>query len=104
MLEAKDMRIACSSLAFSRQSLEESLQRIAALGFRYVDVGIQENRAHINPSDIERDVAGVKERLDRACQTYFLGSSATISIAFLKFLYKARHGIVTSLRPQSYGI
>ena len=72
MLEVKDMRIACSSLAFSRQSLEESFQRIAALGFRYVDVGIQENWAHINPSDIERDLVGVKERLDRAYQRHGL--------------------------------
>ena len=66
------MRIACSSLTFSRQSLEESFRRLAALEFQYVDVGIQENWAHINPSGIERDLAGVKERLDRACQWYGL--------------------------------
>jgi len=66
------MRIACSSLAFSRLSLEESFQRLATLGFQYVDIGIQENWAHFNPSDIEKDLNGAKERLDRACQKYGL--------------------------------
>ncbi len=66
------MKIACSSLAFSRLSLEESFQRLAALGFQYVDIGIQENWAHFNPSDVEKDLNGAKERLDRACQKYEL--------------------------------
>lgn len=44
--------IACSTLAFSRLTLPDALTRIAAMGFRYVDIAAHEGWAHLQPSEL----------------------------------------------------
>lgn len=61
--------LGCSTLAFSRNPLEEALEAIAEMGFRHVDLGAVEGWAHVNPSElvtraleIGSDVRGLLER------------------------------------------
>lgn len=49
------MKIACSTLSFDGLPLSDALERIKALGFEYVDLGVQEKWAHIYPSSLLRD-------------------------------------------------
>ena len=49
------MKIACSTTAFTQKPLSEALQNIADIGFKYVDLLMMENWAHINPSEIAKD-------------------------------------------------
>ena len=46
------MKIACSTIAYTKTPLEDALRNIADLGFRYVDLLMMEGWAHINPSEI----------------------------------------------------
>lgn len=53
------MRLACSTLTFSRLPLPAALRRIASLGFAWVDLGMQEGWAHVFPSQVREDPARV---------------------------------------------
>lgn len=58
------LHIACSTLCFTQQSLREALQRIAQLGFRYVDLGVQ-HWAHVSALELVQsgeDVAALLQR------------------------------------------
>ena len=46
------MEVACSTIGFTRKPLPNALQDIADLGFRYVDLLMMENWAHINRSQV----------------------------------------------------
>jgi len=60
--------LACATGIHTKLPLSETLDRIKALGFSYVDIFAFENWAHVNPSEIEKDSAGegarVKQMLD----------------------------------------
>jgi sugar phosphate isomerase/epimerase len=55
--------VACSSLCFSRQPLEQALRTIADLGFSKVDVALHEHGAHLKPSQIVDDVSAAGQSL-----------------------------------------
>ena len=67
------MKIACSTIGYTEKSLAEALQRISSLGFKYVDLLMVENWAHINPSEIakapQQHATQVSELLDRYALT-----------------------------------
>lgn len=46
------MKIAGSTLLYSRLPLDEACRRVSELGFDAVDVGMQEGWAHIDPSEV----------------------------------------------------
>ena len=45
------LHVACSTLCFTQHPLDEALRRIAQLGFRYVDLGVQ-HWAHVSAPDL----------------------------------------------------
>ena len=45
------LHVACSTLCFTQHPLDEALRRIAQLGFRYVDLGVQ-RWAHISAPEL----------------------------------------------------
>jgi len=55
--------IACSTLCFGRQSLEEALRSIAELGFSKCDVAIHDQGRQLRPSEVAADVNGAAQRL-----------------------------------------
>ena len=46
------MEVTCSTIGFTRKPLPNALQDIADLGFRYVDLLMMGNWAHLNPSQV----------------------------------------------------
>ena len=61
------MRIACSTLCFTQLTLAEALRRIAQLGFRYVDLGVQ-RWAHISAPDLVHSHEEMAASLQRSLQ------------------------------------
>lgn len=61
------MRVAGSTLLYSRLSLEEACRRLSELGFDAVDVGMQEGWAHVNPGETVGAVDAVSDRIEAAC-------------------------------------
>ncbi len=63
------MKVAGSTLSFSKQPLEVALKELANLGFAFVDIGAIEGWAHINPSEVafqpEKFAAGLQELCGR---------------------------------------
>jgi sugar phosphate isomerase/epimerase len=55
--------VACSTLCFGRQSLDEALNSIAELGFNKFDVAIHEQGPHLRPSEVADDVNAAAQRL-----------------------------------------
>lgn len=49
------MKVACSTAGFTKLKLEDALKSIRELGFRYTDLLMMENWAHINPSSLVAD-------------------------------------------------
>ncbi len=66
------LRLACSSLAFSKQPFAEALRLISALGFNYVDLGVLEGWAHIFPSQLTDDVERIADTTNEALSNYGL--------------------------------
>ena len=64
------MRIAASTLAFSRQPLEAALREIAALGFRFVDIGAIEGWAHLMPSAMTENPDRIAKTVQGLCERY----------------------------------
>lgn len=61
------MRIAGSSLLYSRLSLEDACRRLGKLDFDAVDVAMQEGWAHVDPSTVATDVDAAVDRIEGAC-------------------------------------
>jgi sugar phosphate isomerase/epimerase len=57
------VKIACSTTVFSTRSLEEALSGIAARGYKYVDLLMMENWAHINPSSLVDDLDACSDHI-----------------------------------------
>lgn len=58
------IHIACSTLGFSKQKLGAALERIAELGFDYVDLAMMHGWAHIDPAHLARDPDGPETRAE----------------------------------------
>ena len=61
------MRVAGSSLLYSRLPSDEACQRLSELGFEAVDIGVQEGLAHVDPSDLVGDVESTAADVEAAC-------------------------------------
>lgn len=61
------MRVAGSTLLYSRLDLEAACDRLGQLGFDAVDVGMQEGWAHVAPSECVGAVETARERIESAC-------------------------------------
>jgi len=55
--------VACSTLCFAQQPLEQALRLAAELEFSKLDVAIHEHGAHIKPSEVADDVVAAAHRL-----------------------------------------
>src|SRR5262245_25389708 len=60
------MAVACSTSLGHKLSLTEALERIARLGFRYVDLLSIDGWVHVNTSDLAERWEETAPRLDRA--------------------------------------
>ena len=62
------LKLACSDFTYPILSHEEALQVISALGLKGVDIGLFEDRSHLQPSrefkDVRRSARRLKKRLD----------------------------------------
>jgi sugar phosphate isomerase/epimerase len=56
-----DLRLACSSLAFSDVKWDEALEQIKSFGFHYAEVAMFEGVAHVNPSSLSEPDAHAKK-------------------------------------------
>ncbi len=61
------LHIACSTLCFTQQPLDEALRRIAQLGFRYVDLGVQ-HWSHISVPELVHSGEKVANSLQQGLQ------------------------------------
>jgi sugar phosphate isomerase/epimerase len=66
------MKIAGSTISYTRKNLAEALGGIASLGFKYVDLLMMENWAHINPSEIAEDPQKQAEQVGDLLNQYHL--------------------------------
>ena len=66
------MKIACSTTGYTQKPLSEALQRIASLGFKYVDLLMMENWAHINPSEIAKSPQKYAQKVGELLDKYEL--------------------------------
>jgi hypothetical protein len=57
------VKVAGSSLSFSKQPLDVALRELANLGFSFVDIGAIEGWAHINPSEVASQPQKFVEKL-----------------------------------------
>lgn len=64
------VKIAGSSLSFSRQPLDVALRELSNLGFSFVDIGAMEGWAHINPSEVVFRGNEFVERLKKLCEQF----------------------------------
>ncbi|MFN4179892.1 MAG: sugar phosphate isomerase/epimerase family protein [Armatimonadota bacterium] len=62
------MKVAGSTLSFSKQPLEVALQELSNLGFGFVDIGAMEGWAHINPSEVASQPEKFVEQIGRLCE------------------------------------
>ena len=62
------MKVAGSSLSFSKQPLEVALRELSSLGFAFVDIGAMEGWAHINPSEVASQPEKFAVRLRELCE------------------------------------
>ncbi|MDB5306651.1 MAG: Xylose isomerase-like barrel [Gemmataceae bacterium] len=60
------MYVACSTLCFSKLSLEESLRTIREMQFPKADLAIHESGPHLTPSEVTADVGRAAQRLKAA--------------------------------------
>lgn len=60
-----DLKIACADFTFPLLPHDKVLDLIAMLGVEGVDIGLFENRSHIQPTDILKDIAGSARKLSR---------------------------------------
>lgn len=60
------MYVACSTLSFSRLSLEDALQTIREMQFPKADLAIHESSPHVTPAAVVADGAKIAQRLKAA--------------------------------------
>lgn len=60
------MDVACSTLGFTREPLEQALRRIAEMEFSKVDLAVTENGPHLTPELIISDTASVLHSIRQA--------------------------------------
>ncbi|MDE2815842.1 MAG: sugar phosphate isomerase/epimerase [Chloroflexota bacterium] len=68
------LTLACSTLCFTQQPLDEALQRIAQLGFRYVDLGVQ-RWSHVSALGLVQSGEGFAASLQRGLERHNLALS-----------------------------
>ena len=74
-------RVAASALAFSKLPLEEALGRIARLGIPFVDLAFHEGWAHLDPSEVAKDVGAAIARVKAAlAQTGVVPTSFNVGL------------------------
>jgi sugar phosphate isomerase/epimerase len=61
------MRVAGSTLLYSRLSLAAACDRLASLGFDCVDLGAVAGWAHLDPAAVREDRAAATARVEEAC-------------------------------------
>ncbi len=61
------LELACSTLCFTQHPLDGALQRIAQLGFRYVDLGVQ-RWAHVNAPELVSSGQRFSDSLSRSLE------------------------------------
>lgn len=61
------MRVAGSSLLYSRLPFAEACRRLSDLGFDAVDVGVQEGWAHVDPSALVGSLESTAAEIESAC-------------------------------------
>jgi len=66
------VKIAGSSLSFSKQSLEAAMKELANLGFAFIDIGAMEGWAHINPSEVALNPQKFAQQIRELCERYQL--------------------------------
>jgi len=66
------MKVAGSTLSFSKQPLREALEKLAQLGFAFVDIGAIEGWAHLKPSEMAAQPEAVAKELKRLCHEFQL--------------------------------
>jgi len=66
------VKVAGSSLSFSKQPLDVALRELANLGFSFVDIGAMEGWAHINPSEVASQPQKFVEKLRTLCEQFRL--------------------------------
>jgi hypothetical protein len=72
------VKVAGSSLSFSKQPLDVALRELANLGFSFVDIGAIEGWAHINPSEVASQPQKFVEKLRTQCASS-IGSDPSLS-------------------------
>ena len=72
------MFVSCSTLCFSRESLESALRHIAELEFDKIELAIVEGGHHLRPSEVAEDAEAALHRLRR-------GPSLTPASLYLDF-------------------
>lgn len=66
------MKIACSTTGYTQKPLSEAVKCIANLGFKYLDLLMMENWAHINPSEIAEEPQKYSEQTAEILDKYEL--------------------------------
>ena len=69
------LHVACSTLCFTQLPLDEALRRIAQLGFRYVDLGVQA-WAHASATELALSGEGFGDTLQRGLEQAGVALSA----------------------------
>ncbi len=69
------LKLSCSTLCFTQLPLDEALQRIGQLGFRYVDLGVQ-HWAHVSALELAHSSADTPEMLRHELERADLALSA----------------------------
>jgi sugar phosphate isomerase/epimerase len=64
--EDSDVFVACSTLCFSKLSLEEALRTIREMQFPKADLAIHEPGPHLSPSEVTADMGRVAQKLKAA--------------------------------------
>lgn len=59
-------RLAVGSLAYSKLSLEQALERVARLGIPFVELAVHEGWAHLCPSEVAADLSAAVARVQAA--------------------------------------
>src|SRR5262245_59226696 len=58
--------VACSTLSFSKLSLEEALRTIREMRFTKADLAIHDDGPHLTPTEVAADVSRIAQRLKAA--------------------------------------
>lgn len=86
------LRLSCADFAFPLISHEAALDLIAAIGFQGVDIGLFQDRSHLQPSDQFMDISGSAARLRTSLNQRGLSAADVFVQADLDFtVYAVNH-------------